>query len=476
MGRRRHLIATLVAALGVVGVANFVPEPQEAAAGPAGLSVVLVLTDDQSLEALQHMPATNGRSDWIRFENAFIEHPLCCPSRATILSGLYSHHTGVEDNFMGGNFAGGRTVARWLDDAGYRTGYVGKYLNGYPFDRPLFVPRGWDDWKTFVETGYDDYTLYETRGQRPSTLKRFGGRAKHYSTDLLAKRATTLISGYGDDPFFLVLAPFAPHTPRVPAPRDAGTFTDLPITHSPNFNEEDVSDKPFWVQNRDPVNVASMERKRREQYETLQAVDDAVTRVFTTLEAQARLDDTVVVFMTDNGFTFGEHRARAKGCPYEECISTPLLVRVPGQPGRSEDALVSNVDLAPTIAALAGVTPPPDRDGVSLVPILEGGDPPWRDSVLLHDVKYGGWWGVRTANHKYVEYEKRRPRALQPPNRPLRAHQRRRDTRIRGNPSRARRPARRAQAVDPRASSRLVIRSRQMLARSLGLHVARPCS
>jgi N-acetylglucosamine-6-sulfatase len=403
------LTAIIAGALGVAGPSS---APDAAGAGSPGapLNVVLIVTDDQSLESLSVMDYVDGRSDWIRFDNAYLNNPICCPSRATILSGRYSHHTGVETNRDGSRFDDDSTLATWLDGAGYQTGLVGKYLNAYPFGRQPFVPPGWDRWYGFTKKGYTQYTLYEAGGSRPPRLRTYS-KPNQYVTDLLAKKAKNVINGFAasDDPFFLLFTPNAPHAPRTPAARHLGDFARVPMPRSPNFDEADVSDKPEWVQDLPRIDRRAMDRKRREQYETLQSLDEAVRTLFETLQSNGVLDETVVVFMTDNGYSFGAHRWQTKICPYEECAATPFLVRYPGQSGRTEHQLISNVDLAPSIAAMAGAAPSGSIDGRNLVPILQNANPQWRDAVLLHGVRGNGfnadYWGVATESFKYVEYQ-----------------------------------------------------------------------
>ena len=155
------------------------------------------------------MPYTNGRSDWTRFGNAFVNNPLCCPSRATILSGQYSHHHHVEENDLGNRFDASSTVATWLNSAGYRTGLVGKYLNGYPFGRALYKPPGWDSWYSFTsEPQYYNYSLYEN-----SVKRSYGSEVSAYSTDVLTSKAVSFIKSSSNDPFFLYYAPKTPHNP-----------------------------------------------------------------------------------------------------------------------------------------------------------------------------------------------------------------------------------------------------------------------
>src|SRR5262249_40029925 len=160
---------------------------------------------------------------------------------------------------------------------------------------------------------------------------------------------------------------------------------DEPVLRLPDFNERDVSDKPKYVQaipRLQPADIAALDADRLNQWRTLLAVDQAVQRIYDALRRAGKLDDTVLIFLTDNGYPFGEHRGTTKRCPWEECIHTPLLVRYPWHRNATSDQLVSVVDLAPTVAQLAGVELPVTPDGRSLVPLLDGRDTDWRDAVL----------------------------------------------------------------------------------------------
>jgi N-acetylglucosamine-6-sulfatase len=376
---------------------------------PKRPNLVLILTDDQPYESLSKMPYTNRRRDWIRFENAVLNNPICCPSRATILSGRYSHHTGVESNFAGARFDDSSTIATWLQSAGYRTGFGGKYLNGYPWDRGhTYRPPGWTSWFAFLRPGYFSHSL-NVNGR----IRRYGSRPAAYSTDVLARRARSFIARRRR-PFFLLLAPAAPHPPPTPAPRHAHTFKRTRISQPPSFNEEDLSDKPRWIRQLSPRDPIRSAEQRRRRYRTLLSVDEAVESIFKTLRASRQLRRTIVVFMTDNGFALGEHRFLGKPCAYEECIRTPLLIRYPGQRGRREQGIVSNADLAPTFADAAGVVPPIAVDGTSLLPVIKGRTNAIHEAVLIRAqadwASYGAYgfttpafWGVRTTEYKYVE-------------------------------------------------------------------------
>lgn len=407
----------LALAVGTVAVATVQPAPVPVR--DPRPNVVVILTDDQTPDSLPHDPPVMPKlqamvedpSDhWISFPNAFLSTPLCCPSRATILTGRHDLHTGVRTNFDGHRLDPSATIAARLHDAGYRTGLVGKYLNGYPFPGTPLVPPGWDRW--FVKqqgaqsTAYYRHVLLDqgfptSRGDAPAD----------YLTDVLAAEAVDFIaSATTERPFFLMIAPTAPHRPWTPAPRDAGAYSAMAIEQPPSTGEVDVSDKPAWVQalpELTPERRAQLADIRRRSFETLRAVDDLVAAVIDALADREALDRTVLFFLTDNGMSLGEHRWLGKTCPYEECIRTPFLVRFPGATARQDPHLVSNVDLAPTIADLAGVTPSLPVDGLSLVPLLEGAPEGWRTGVFLDyvgDDRIPGWSGVRTAEALYVEY------------------------------------------------------------------------
>ncbi|HEX2239940.1 MAG TPA: sulfatase [Actinomycetota bacterium] len=368
------------------------------------LNFIVIVTDDQSWGSEEWMPFVYQRPDWLRFENAFVHFPKCCPSRATILTGLYSHNNGIENNRSGGQFGERPTVASALQDAGYRTALIGKYMNEYPFGfGASYVPPGWDQWYALADSGrYYRYTLFEN-----GTAVSYGSRPSDYITDVLARKAEGFIQQSQNEPFFLYFAPNAPHEPHVPADRHLDEFGSTPVTVPPNFNEEDVSDKPEWVQALEFRSKTAMEESRRREREQLLAVDDAIRRMFKTLEAAGILDRTVVVFTSDNGFAFGEHRWRGKKCGYEECLRVPFYVRGPGVLGGLRTELVTNTDIAPTILQLAGLSPR-TTDGLSLVPLLTGSTEGWRDAVLIRSLGRANgisldFWGLRTGRYKYME-------------------------------------------------------------------------
>lgn len=368
-------------------------------------NIVLILTDDQHIHHLKNMPYLSSypNGHWVTFTNAYENVSLCCPSRANILSGQYAHHTGVTSNGSGGKLRDDSTIATWLKSAGYRTALVGKYLNGYPFSGKPPIPPGWDYWIAFHDG--QDYYNYELNEN--GTVKSYGSAAQDYSTDVFYNRAISFLDTTSpDQPFFLYFSTQAPHQNFTPAPRHIGMYKNLPVFYGPNFNEADVSDKPAWVRNL-PLLTSNTDNGQRKASETLLAVDEAIQGIMDNIEAKGQLDHTVVIFLTDNGFSFGAHRWQEKRCVYEECVKTPLMIRYPWTDTRTESRLVQSVDLAPTIAELAGTTPAHQVDGRSLVPLLNQTATEWRSSILLEMQDASAvtrpFWAVRTLEWKYVE-------------------------------------------------------------------------
>ena len=383
-----------------------------------GPNIIVIVTDDQSFATIPYDPPAmpylqsqlaDPNSDWIRYPNAFVNTALCCPSRSTILSGQYAHHTGVVRNRDGEFFDDTSTIATWLDAAGYYTGLFGKYLNLYPFGREPFIPPGWDRWIAKLHGGvasvYFDYTL-----NRDGELRRYGAEPQDYMPDVLAADAREFIeSAPAGRPFFLYLAPTAPHAPWLPAPRHEGAFSGVRFDH-PASIEEERRDKPGWVRALPEVRRGDLERldyERRNEFEALLAVDDAIRGIMTTLEERDELDDTVIFFLSDNGYSYGEHGVVAKRCPYDECARVPFFVRVPGAGSGDDPLVVSNTDIAPTIARLAGATPTRPIDGVVLPRVVRSAPDPDRPGVLIEwagDLEVPPFWALRTERYLYVEY------------------------------------------------------------------------
>jgi N-acetylglucosamine-6-sulfatase len=388
--------------------------------GPAALAqtaskpnFVFILADDMRKDDLKYMPKTRsvlGRRG-MTFTNAFVSNPLCCPSRATILRGQYAHNTGVWTNKAGSD--GGwqayknkgheqNNVATHLDDAGYRTALIGKYLNHY---KSTSVPPGWDYWFGKFNSQYFNYSVNVN-----GTKKRFGSAKRDYATDVI-RRQTRRFIGTSNRPFFAFVTATAPHGPLVPAPRDRHVYDNLRAPRLPSFNETDVSDKPRWIRSQPRLTssrIADIDRRHEMRAEMLQSLDDLVRGVVNELRQEGKLSNTYIVFTSDNGWHHGEHRIfKGKWRPYEEDIHMPLLIRGPGvAAGSSTDKLVLNTDYFPTLTSLAGISTPNYVDGRSLRPLLNGDSTAWRSAILLEGGTgrvYAGS-GVRTSTSKYIAY------------------------------------------------------------------------
>jgi arylsulfatase A-like enzyme len=389
-------------------------------------NIILILTDDQRWDSLDAthtpdgsdaMPNVRARleASGLTFRNAFLTTPLCCPSRASILTGQYASHHGVRTNDKpyGGvaAFDDTHTLATALRAAGYRTALIGKYMNRYETlalaDGHYYVPPGWDTWQAFVLPDYFRYTLVEN-----GETVRYGSDDSDYSTDVLRDKAVSFIDRCAGErkPFFLFLNPRAPHLAAVPAPRHRGRFAELRPWRPPSYDEADVSDKPWFVRKRPLLATwgdKRLDKQRIDMLESMLAVDEAVAAIMDTLERLEIADDTLVVYASDNGFMWGEHRLDKKRCPYEECIRTPLIMRYPRliPQARTEDAFAANIDFMPTFVELAGASTPLDMDGRSLLPLIEGRDPEPPRDVLIEGWQTGYVFaGVRAQRWKYVEY------------------------------------------------------------------------
>jgi arylsulfatase A-like enzyme len=438
----RKILLQWACAASAVVLALSIPSsiPKDTPALSVKPNIVFILADDMRKDDLKYMPKTRSvlKAKGMSFENAFVSHALCCPARATIMRGQYAHNTHVWSNgsddssstTSGGWQAykdnGGETdnVATRLNDAGYRTGLFGKYLNGYA-GSTTEIPVGWDRW--FATQA--DYFNYDANDQ--GTIRHFGTQDSDYQTDVISRETNTFISDSASSgtPFFAYVAPKAPHLPATPAPRDLHTYDGAKAPRLPSFNEADVSDKPSWIRQLsrlDAYKQAQIDDRHESRVETLQAVDDLVAGVVNTLNNSGAMDNTYIFFTSDNGWHEGEHRIPLeKWRPYEEDIHMPLLVRGPDpavgaapevRPGSTTYKLTLNTDYLPTFTELAGAQTPPYVDGRSLKPVLTENATTWRNAILLEAAAKAkatyspAYRGIRTvdtsttAKRKYIEY------------------------------------------------------------------------
>jgi N-acetylglucosamine-6-sulfatase len=438
MGVVRHagVVAVAVAAVAaLVGMGAPARGAEEAQRRP---NVIVLMSDDQTAVSQPVMTRTNrligGKG--ATFTNSFTNWPLCCPSRATFLTGQYAHNHQVLGNQppFGGfdRLDTSETLPVWLQRRGYYTAQIGKFLNGYE-NSSTGVPPGWSEWHGTKRT----YTYYGEQLLEDGQVNTYGSTNEdpddpsepaNYSTDLYTDKAVQMINqrAPSSQPFFLYVAYLAPHSggpqsgrcqgTAKPAVRHKGAFGSEPLPSPPNFNEADVSDKPEGIAGRAPLTqnqIDNATRNYRCRLESLLALDEGVERIVQALQANDELDDTLLIYTSDNGFFHGEHRiASGKNRVYEEAIRVPLEIRGPGVPkGVRVDDLAVNSDLAPTILDAAGAQAGRVEDGESLLRFAK--HPERRRGRELLIEQFGNspdeegqpgitYTAVRTSRYKYV--------------------------------------------------------------------------
>ena len=391
---------------------------------PEKPNVLFVLTDDQDPESISRME--NVQRLLVRkgttFENAFATTSVCCPSRVSFLRGQYAHNHGVVSNtapegaYHKFDELGleGSTVATWLDKAGYDTFYAGKFLNGYK--RTTHVPEGFDRWFAFGigrEHRFDDSYRVNENG----TLKTYPLPERN-ETYYVRDRTEAFIRRHeGGGPWLAIAATHAPHTPNVVPPEFEGAYDGRAMPKPPSYDEADVSDRPRWVRELPPVDEdcatdetyldceRQVVQEWRDRQEALMGVDAMVGDLVAALAETGQLENTYIIFASDNGYSLFRHRVYSKGVIYEEAQGIPLVVRGPGvRRGAVSEDLAANIDLAPTIARWAGVQVPHFVDGRPLQPLLEGAQSPaWRDYLLVEYFRYHPYFGDR--GQVYAEHE-----------------------------------------------------------------------
>ena len=364
-------------------------------------NIIFVLTDDLDWNLVQYMPhVVQLRSKGTTFTNYLVTDSLCCPSRASTLTGSYPHNTGI---FKNGDVDGGfklfhargeenDTFATRLHDRGYLTALMGKYLNGYTAQgrvdgKARYIPPGWSEWDV-AGNGYAqfDYNLNENR-----RIVHYGSRPRAYLTDVLARKAGAFVdrASAKGKPFFLEVATFAPHLPYTPAPRDATDFPGLQAPRTSAFDEADVSDKPSWLRDHPSLTqaqIGSIDAAYRARAQAVEAVDDLIAKLQARLRRHGVADNTYIFFSSDNGLHLGEHRLTpGKLTAFETDVRVPLVVAGPNVvAGRNVARVTENVDLYPTFVRLGRAGTSPLVDGKSLIPLLRGSpSPDWRDAALV---------------------------------------------------------------------------------------------
>jgi arylsulfatase A-like enzyme len=379
-------------------------------------NILLIVSDDQRNDTMQFMPRTQSLifDQGVTFDEAYVTTSRCCPSRSSILTGMFAHNHEV---ILNSDPLTKKTMVEYLKENGYYTGLVGKYLNSYPTS-PQDPPRPeFDSWIGMI-SGPDGSRYFDT------SLNVNGRWTEHsgYQTYILRDYAIDFLQQAKEqpDPFFLLYAPYAPHLPAVPAPGDEQLYADLPPHNPPNFNPEDMSGKPEWMQSLPFLTddqIASIQRDWLHQNQTLNALDESIESLIQELDHLDMLDNTIIIYLSDNGMFLGEQRFPiGKIYVYEESMRVPFAVRYAQmiEKPRVESRLVGNIDIAPTLYELAGIPIPEEVDGLSLVSLLR--DQPfakWREHLLLEGWPFGvayvenspPFQAIRSGDYVYVETE-----------------------------------------------------------------------
>jgi N-acetylglucosamine-6-sulfatase len=367
-------------------------------------NVLWIITDDQMRSTLRTMDKTWKRlvEKGVRFSHGYTAMPWCGPARASLLTSRYAHDHGCHTNQTHQPFvAQGHdrdTVATRIRDAGYDTGYFGKYMNGLGED-PEYVAPGWGRWVAVA--GKDGQLNVD------GDLRQLDTRTA--ADAFAADRLRRFVERHRDTgPWFAVWAPSTPHDPYTPSASHRHDFDDV-AWDPPAFNEADMSDKPTWLRNLPRQQPARMRAALEGKLEELQDLDDQVGRLLNVLWDTDQLDRTWIFFFSDNGYLLGEHRLFRKEQPYEESTGIPYVVRGPGVEPGTRDALVSQVDLMPTTLDIAGLDPDAGRElsGRSMLGPLRTGDwSTWRRRLLVENTNLE-WAMLRQGSKAYIEHHGR---------------------------------------------------------------------
>ena len=398
----------------------------DGARGAAQPNILFVLTDDQRFDTLDVMPATRENFD-VAFGTGIATTPNCCPSRASILTGEYAHDHGVmtNGNHMAIAAREAETIAPWLQAQGYYTGFVGKYLNKYRLTEA--VPAGWDQFHARVwdgdgrpiGDGHVSFGLRHYRVENGVPRRTFvtypnEERPTVYSTQLFADLADQFIRDAHDPrhnpegkPWALFVWPTAPHAPFYA--EDLYAAAPVPAwKRPPSYLEADMRDKPREVRrSRNHVETWPFARERTQMLRMLMSVDDLVERLFTTIEGFGERESTWGIYSSDNGYSWGEHWLRGKAHAFEESIRVPFRMAVPGTDAREiTDATAANIDIAPTVLAIAGGEAKASFDGASLVDVALGTSERCfcRRSLVIENWETARYRGIRTPWWTYVEW------------------------------------------------------------------------
>ncbi len=402
---RRRVGIGVAALVALLTFASAAPSTQADAAGAASTrpNIVFILTDDLSSNLITPQIAPHIfdlQRQGETFSDYYVADSLCCPSRATIFTGLFPHDTRVTTNqppnggytkFLSQGLTN-RTFAVALQKVGYRTSLLGKYLNGYGdptmTKKTAPVPKGWNDWHVSNNSGYGEFN-YSLNDNGAFDYYRFGPGT--YGVDVSNRYAQKFITknAHAHRPFLVEVATFAPHGPYTPAPRNAQDFPGMTEPRDPSFNAQNVN-PPNWLGQRPPMTylqILSSDAAYRERAQAVESVDKLLADTESTLSREGIAKNTYIVFSSDNGYHLGQHRIlEGKETAFDTDIKVPLIVSGPGVPaGRVVPQVTQNIDLCPTFEQLGGARVPRTAEGHSLVPLLHpsGATPRWRTVALL---------------------------------------------------------------------------------------------
>jgi N-acetylglucosamine-6-sulfatase len=386
------------------------------AAGPASaqMNVLVVMSDDQRFDTTANMPhLAELAAQGVRFVNSYAPTPLCGPARAGMYSGGFlTQNTNVLGNSAPGGgakvFNDKVNLGTVMQSAGYRTYFVGKWVNGYE-GQGRYIPPGWSkfvgrhsyatttDWSSFR------YTLGSS-----DQLSSLGSivNSQQYTTYYERDKILEFLGSQpGSQPFFIFWSPSAPHARATPAPEDTNLFSQYTY-RGRGYGETDLRDKPSWVRTNN--NEQGSDDLVRRQLRSLQSVDRSFAAVVDKIRSLGKLDNTLIVYTSDNGYLWGEHGLWAKNKAYEESALLPFVVLMPGVAPRVDTHFVSPIlDLGATLYELAGVSR--KTDGRSLVPLLRNPSAAWRTEFFLENYASSAdgnaiWGGLRSGRWKYVKY------------------------------------------------------------------------
>lgn len=411
MRLRALLIVFGLVLAGAVGAVDVRP----ANAADTRPNIVLVTTDDMNDYDLRWMPETRAliEREGTEFTDFSSQHPLCCPARASLLTGQYAHNNGVHHN-QGPYNANAlvnpdNNIGAWLQDGGYRTGFIGKFLNG--FDR--YPVAGWNRFNHSMQASMFNAYGYEFSDDRsiPDDL---------HMSDYVGRQTVGYVRDFaGDRPFFIWTSQIAPHNMKVtrgwptvktaiPAKRHRDLYSNAmpPSLDKPSFNEANVKDKPKYLRdNMEMRDRRTIIKAFRQRIRSLKAVDEQVGHLVAALKATGELRNTVILFTSDNGYLLGEHRLVGKNYAFEEAMQVPMLIRGPGIPVGSTVEPMTIVDVAATVADVANVEPQRTQDGRSLIPVANG--EPGYDRFLIqagHQARSWSFRGIREEQWTYAEH------------------------------------------------------------------------